>query len=422
MFHRHCFIWGLLLDYMKEDGGRIFDYQERLMRLIYEKTGIILEKPDTYVHAFLPKSMRELTHFLAYMCNLEDCCIRLYNDEKKTFDVGLMHLNAFYNGNVLNKNFYRDMDKKRLFTKQDAEVELVKRKQNIHELLNYLTEDWSVANLTVSHQYTVQELDKAIPNEKVRTAIWALETLRISDDTKKRCHDYSFAYLNYLWGILVHQEPLPKERTNISRLISAMRLYFVLFYNERFVDCILNADSNQKGNSLNLNWLFLNGEIWRLNCDGLDQNSEHTLRLDGGGFYRKIRDANLYLYKGASSSENDSKNKQNKLFRFKNYFDGQEPWAIQVSEKDLSDDLMYKLSQQNLLLMLYTNGELQKHIGHYFKYHRCEKLDKASDIPNHLKEFLDDFQKALDKLHYIPIKWELLEIKRTKCVSEDKKE
>ncbi len=418
-----------VLVYQTMDGQTIFDYQERLTRLIYEKTGIILEKPDTYVHAFLPKSMRELTHFLAYICDLEDCCIQLYNDQNKTFDVGLMHLNALYNGEVKNEQFYRNETKKHFLNKEDAEKELVKRKQNIHALLNYLTKDWSVANLTVAYQHIVQELDKAIPNEKIRTAVWALETLRISDDEKKRVHDYSFAYLNYLWGTLVHQEPLPNGRTNISRLISAIRLYFVLFFEERLIDRILNADHNKlqadsdkKGNRLNLSWLFLNGDIWRLNCDGEDGPSglnDNTLRLDAGGFYRDRKYGEKeYLHQcGASNAKNEEERKKYKIFRFKNYFDEQEPRAIYVLEDDLSEELMYKLSLQNLLLMLYTNGELQKHIGHYFKYHRCETLWNVANIPNKVDAFLHDIQMALNELTYIPIKWKLPETVQSPCVS-----
>lgn len=48
------------------------DYQDILLQMIYEKTGLMLMKPSGYLHNLLPKTMRELTHMLAYLSDLED--------------------------------------------------------------------------------------------------------------------------------------------------------------------------------------------------------------------------------------------------------------------------------------------------------------------------------------------------------------
>lgn len=47
-------------------------YQELLLTEIYHKTRIILLKPNSYLHNFLPRSMRMLTHLLSFLYNLED--------------------------------------------------------------------------------------------------------------------------------------------------------------------------------------------------------------------------------------------------------------------------------------------------------------------------------------------------------------
>lgn len=53
-----------------KNGG--MTYQNQLILLIYRKTGIILCKPDYYLHDFLPNNLRELNHFLYTLNTMED--------------------------------------------------------------------------------------------------------------------------------------------------------------------------------------------------------------------------------------------------------------------------------------------------------------------------------------------------------------
>lgn len=69
----------LLLQYIEEtqedDGMKIRlsgDYQDTLLQLIYQKLRLILLKPEGYLHNLLPKTMRELTHFLAFLNGLPE--------------------------------------------------------------------------------------------------------------------------------------------------------------------------------------------------------------------------------------------------------------------------------------------------------------------------------------------------------------
>lgn len=47
-------------------------YQDLLIMAVYRKTGIILIRPDHYLHEFLPNNLRELNHFLYYLNSMED--------------------------------------------------------------------------------------------------------------------------------------------------------------------------------------------------------------------------------------------------------------------------------------------------------------------------------------------------------------
>lgn len=63
----------LELNYYDKWGMLYFgDYQDVLLRMIYKKTGSVLMKPLDYLHNLLPKTMRELTHMLAFFSDLED--------------------------------------------------------------------------------------------------------------------------------------------------------------------------------------------------------------------------------------------------------------------------------------------------------------------------------------------------------------
>lgn len=57
--------WINILEYENTDEQEM-NYQQILLRYIYEKTGIILVA-KSHLHEILPRKMRELTHFLAYM-------------------------------------------------------------------------------------------------------------------------------------------------------------------------------------------------------------------------------------------------------------------------------------------------------------------------------------------------------------------
>lgn len=78
-----------ILFFKDRNEEEITDIQELLIRLIYEKTGIVFIKPRTYVHDIVPKSMRELVNFLSVLnkmptiknsyTDLEDVNLRIEN-------------------------------------------------------------------------------------------------------------------------------------------------------------------------------------------------------------------------------------------------------------------------------------------------------------------------------------------------------
>ncbi len=64
---------------------KISDIQELIIRLIYEKTGIVFIKPRTYVHDIIPNSMRELVNFLSVLNKMPS----IKNDFSDLTDINL---------------------------------------------------------------------------------------------------------------------------------------------------------------------------------------------------------------------------------------------------------------------------------------------------------------------------------------------
>lgn len=81
-----------ILYFKSKKGDEIYDIQELIMRLIYEKTGMIFVKPKTYIHDIIPRTMRELVNFLSILnkmpnikndyVDLEDLNLRMDNLKK----------------------------------------------------------------------------------------------------------------------------------------------------------------------------------------------------------------------------------------------------------------------------------------------------------------------------------------------------
>lgn len=147
-----------LLEYTdseKEKEDMVTGYQERVLRLVYLKTGIAMVKPQSYTHNFMPQSMRELTHFLSFMCSLPNL-----NSE-----LNYAELFALYNSGTAWKK-----PKQMKYSKEDAEQELAKRQNNLEAFERYFINSWCDANLSKSDNALISELAGAVSSIKVNFA------------------------------------------------------------------------------------------------------------------------------------------------------------------------------------------------------------------------------------------------------------
>lgn len=138
------------------------DYQDALLQMIYEKTRLLLIKPEGYLHNLLPKTMRELTHLLAFLHDLPEIPVE---------------------GGVLSQVIETWKSKKNLNEagaetdkRHDANMKaLAQRRDNINSLMDYLRHCWVKAALNERQQAVVIPVMEATMDLKVRQLLNRLE-------------------------------------------------------------------------------------------------------------------------------------------------------------------------------------------------------------------------------------------------------
>lgn len=131
------------------------DYQDFLLKLIYQKTRLILVKPEGFLHELLPKTMRELTHLLAFLDALEPI------SEKE---------------GVFSKVIGTWQDKWKSSTNESELTRfglaymdaLALRRENINAFMGYLRHCWVKAALDERQQAAVIPAMEAITDLKIK--------------------------------------------------------------------------------------------------------------------------------------------------------------------------------------------------------------------------------------------------------------
>ena len=210
----------------------ITDYQEILINLIYNKTGIPLIKSDNYLHRILPRTMRGLSHFLAYMCQLPDL------DQSHSIAEANVVCNVRYRG---------DSPYPRInWKKEDALRWLQSRLDNLDAFEQYFLKNWCSVRLPQTYGHVIEEISRASNEQKISAAIkWvdklfdknseydnkSLIDLSIDDkDENRKLSQKSYAYLQEKLRKLSEQVYNAEKSDVIYMFIYAIRFYFTLFF------------------------------------------------------------------------------------------------------------------------------------------------------------------------------------------------
>lgn len=199
--------------FAKEEWENCKDMQEQLIRSLYKRTGVIIEKRND-IQTFLPHTLRELTHFLKLL------------DSMEVVDFEMAVLEG--TGRVPKKS-------------EDDMPNLLRWKNNLEELKRYYLRYWIQNYLKNEQAQLIKQMDKVNQYDKVdqmgKLILAYIERNRKKNDKEIDTEDTieDFAYL--LYHIIRKSKVLKRE------LKDAIYIYFSIVLNSDFVqELILHKD------------------------------------------------------------------------------------------------------------------------------------------------------------------------------------
>ena len=184
----------------------MFTYEKRLFRLIYEKTGVILMSNTGFLHNFMPKRFRELTHFLSFFVRLEGIDPSNQGSLNKLLELA-------YRGTLSEQE---RLERERL---------LSQRLQNLDELETYFIQHWCPVNLTQGQVEQIKEIMQAPHSVKHAKAMECI-------------HRYTTDGNPEISGKITYAEVVDalnklKQRYNkYYEFIYAIQLYYTIYMNK----------------------------------------------------------------------------------------------------------------------------------------------------------------------------------------------
>lgn len=185
-------------------------YQESLIKLLKEKCLLDIVPGEPELHSFLPRKMRELTHFLSRVTAM------------KTVNCTRRELLMWAAGAVGAKDCTRDAE------------DLI---QNLDSLMDYFIHDWCELNLTFWQRSALYDTHLATPDKKMHMALYS--TLKYYNRDKQEPEKLHYhvkqdnAYLECLSQL---------EGKNERNYVFALEFYFRLYKDYLMaVDCSKHA-------------------------------------------------------------------------------------------------------------------------------------------------------------------------------------
>lgn len=203
-------------------------YQEQLIMLIYQKTGVILCKPDYYLHEFLPESMRELNHFLYYFTRMKDV---ITVDEDGRVCGTFEHILSLYQGS--NDRVKRDQ--------KDMVLPIIDdRLKNLELLENYFLYSWCPLRLRSLQNKIIEGMHKTSREMKNRRTIELLRSYLKKESTDKKVEfdkseqpDLPEGYVPFSDVIYtLHKLEETENSLEYINLIYAIRMYYTIYYHK----------------------------------------------------------------------------------------------------------------------------------------------------------------------------------------------
>ncbi len=220
-----------ILYFKDRKGQEINDVQELIIRLIYQKTGIIFVKPKTYIHNIIPRTMRELVNFLSILnkmpniknnyTDLDDLNLRI--DNLKKFETYFVEVWITNNVHIKYQENVTNFIVASMVTKNKQLIKDIKAK-----IQPVFMGEYNRANGTLNSNILLIRLIKNIETtgvysiDAIRTVLNAFEDEFPQEDTYKFIFAIETLYSIYISKTLCSK--LISEKTNEPFEIDLMDL------------------------------------------------------------------------------------------------------------------------------------------------------------------------------------------------------
>lgn len=209
------------LHYSKEENKEVdsLDFSEcgenmqhRLFQLLYQKTGIVLMPPIDYLHNFLPRRFRELTHFLSVFVDMENIDANGEGSLEKL-------LMANYGG---------------LGMTEEQQRLLTIRRNNLDHLENYFLQHWCAYTLEKA-QYQIMENIAAVPYGNMNKKVLDQLKSYCGEALAKSGFDYPSYDSHPTFSLVFHVLDNIKNKLDIGtkfEFVYAVEMYYTIRLNK----------------------------------------------------------------------------------------------------------------------------------------------------------------------------------------------
>lgn len=383
-------ISNLTLQYISNQGKNIFDqyawaprnpkqaeeennarqrYHNQLARMLFEKTGVVLIEKPGYLHNFMPRRFRELTHFLAFLSKLTD-----------------IGASGEYSLNKLIRYAYFDKPKRMKEEQgykgeQKYEEYINRRIRNMDQLEMYFFQHWCPIVLTKN------QLSKL---EKIRTVPLSLKNKKTVEVLREYCKEHNEESIKEPTFPDTHQvvtyadvmDALAETKKTLSThfkfdFVYAIQMYYTIYMNKILCQCL--KDTSRCFTDL---YLLTKGVLY--NEGFIVKNDILNDALKGwmgeNPNQQKLEIANWLIPCDKDGIVEDR-------------VDGE--WLPNITDNGIEEPTeFFRFDSQRLLLGIISSESIKAYKENYEE--NCEKHD-----PRSAKKLNDDINRMVDALYYI---------------------
>ena len=215
-----------------DSNEEIRTYLDRLTMLIYKKTGVVFLEKKGYLHDFLPKRYRDLTHMLSFFTRLADIEI----DGAFPLDELIAYRYFGIRREGVDQNKYEDI--------------LECRMRNMEQLENYFFSLWCPLNLTKAMAEHILELRSAGMTAKNRCVISILQKYCIENGVEKIPETLYYqandivSFADVLMALKLVKRLVVDNRHKFEYL-HAIQIYYTIYMNKIMCKCLKEGSGFQ---------------------------------------------------------------------------------------------------------------------------------------------------------------------------------